>query len=201
MANNEAHVRIDEGVIRGPRRPPEPPPQRKLSVALKPLRFIPEEQRAQIAEETLDRYINGEQVAAIAPDYGISDVTLYALLLRQHESAWKDVQIARALARLETAQQGLEDAPDALSLARSRERVRSAQWELERLFSRLFGQKQEVTVIPTIPLDVMREIGLLRQELGVALGKDAGSVIDVQPVAETPNAALLLPVQPTGHPD
>lgn len=111
------------------------------------MRTIPDDERAKIASEVLDRYINGEQIAAIAPTYGVSDVTMYALLLRQHEAAWKDVQVARALARLEQSQDDLREAPDALSLARARELVRSAQWELERLFNRLFGPKQEVTVV------------------------------------------------------
>jgi hypothetical protein len=39
----------------------------------------------------------------------------------------------------------VQTASDPLSLARARESLRSAQWELERLFSRLYGQKQEVT--------------------------------------------------------
>jgi hypothetical protein len=78
----------------------------------------------------------------MAPEYGVSDVTIYALLLRDHEEDWKEVQRARALARLERAQNELEVAPDALSLARARERVRSAQWELERLLRRIYGQDQ-----------------------------------------------------------
>jgi hypothetical protein len=40
----------------------------------------------------------------------------------------------------------LEEAPDALSLARAREKVRSAQWELERLLRRLYGQDREINV-------------------------------------------------------
>lgn len=111
-----------------------------LSVAKRPLVNLPAERRAEIAESVLTRYINGEQVAAMAPDYGVSDVTIYALLLREHEADWKEVQRARALARLEKAQGEMETAPDALSLARARERVKAAQWELERLLRRLYGQ-------------------------------------------------------------
>ena len=116
---------------------------RQLSVAKRPLANLPEERRAEIAQSVLERYINGEQVAQMAPDYGVSDVTIYALLLREREEDWKEVQRARALARLERAQGEMETAPDVLSLARARERVKSAQWELERLLRRLYGQDQQ----------------------------------------------------------
>lgn len=76
----------------------------------------------------------------MAPEFGISDVTAYALLLRDHQEEWKEAQRARALARLDRAQNQLKTAPDALSLARAREEVRAAQWELERLLRRLYGQ-------------------------------------------------------------
>jgi hypothetical protein len=115
---------------------------RTLTVAKRPLANLPAERRTEIAQSVLTRYINGEQVAQMAPEYGVSDVTIYALLLRDHEEDWKEVQRARALARLERAQNELEVAPDALSLARARERVRSAQWELERLLRRIYGQDQ-----------------------------------------------------------
>ena len=131
------------------------------TVALRPLRHISETERAQIAATVLDRYIAGEQVANIAPEYNTSDVTIYALLLREHQDAWKDIQTARALARLERAQDalatlsdrlGTETAFDALSLARIREqtkllevKVKSAQWELERLLKRLYATAQEIT--------------------------------------------------------
>jgi hypothetical protein len=115
---------------------------RNLTVAKRPLANLPAERRTEIAQSVLTRYINGEQVAQMAPEYGVSDVTIYALLLRDHEEDWKEVQRARALARLERAQNELEVAPDALSLARARERVRSAQWELERLLRRIYGQDQ-----------------------------------------------------------
>lgn len=182
---NEAHVRIDEGIKRGKRAKPSKTALeasgRVVSIALRPLHNLTPEERQKVANAVLDRYINGEQVANIAPEYNVSDVTIYALLLREHESAWKDIQTARALARLESAQDRLEHSQDALSLARARESVRSAQWELERLLNRLYGQKQELTVTHTIPSDVLKEIGQLRQELGVS----------GEPVSNTPNAAPL----------
>lgn len=120
--------------------------RRVLSVAKRPMSRIPQEERSRIALEVLDRYIGGEQVAHMAGEYDTSDVTIYAILLREHEDAWVDIQRARALARLERAQGELEVAGDPLSLARAREQVRSAQWELERLLKRLYGQEPNVNI-------------------------------------------------------
>src|SRR5688500_18609535 len=129
-------------------------PAKQLSVAKRPLANLPAERRAEIAQSVLTRYINGEQVADMAPEYGVSDVTIYALLLRDHEDDWKEVQRARALARLEKAQSKMDTAPDALSLARAREQVRSAQWELERLLRRLYGQDQAVGAGSAVQINI-----------------------------------------------
>ena len=134
------HQRIDKGIERSKYQVP------KLAESIKrPLKSLPAERRAEIAQEVLSRYIQGEQIAEMAPEYETSDVTIYALLLKDHQSEWVDIQTARALARYERHQQELVTAPDPLSLARARELVRSAQWELERLLNRLYGAKQEVT--------------------------------------------------------
>lgn len=141
-----------------------------LTVAKKPLGNIPAERRAEIANEVLAGYLEGKQVVDMAQKYQTSDVTIYALLLREYEDDWKDIQKARALARLERCQDILERAPDALSLARARESVRSAQWELERLLRRLYGDTPVAAVQVNINLnDIREEIRTLEAELG--LGK------------------------------
>jgi transposase-like protein len=141
---NEHHYqRIDKGQSR--RKYPAITPKSSGITTHRPLRSFSNERRAQIAAEVLTRYAHGEQVSQMAPEFETSDVTLYALLLHDHELEWKDLQTSRALARLERENINLQTAQDPLSLARARELVRSAQWELERLLNRIFGQKQEVT--------------------------------------------------------
>jgi hypothetical protein len=161
-------------------------PRKDYSVTKRPMGTIPAERRAEIADEVLKRYMLGEQVAAIAPDFKTSDVTIYALLLREREQEWADIQKARALARyeralneLENAQAFLEAAPDALSLARAREtlrfaesRVKASQWELERLLRRLYGQDHNVNV------------NLNVTDLGDRLRRAKGRVIDVSPAPQ-----------------
>jgi hypothetical protein len=125
-----------------------------LTVAKRPLANLPAERRNEIASILLAGYNEGRQVAEMAPEFGISDVTAYALLLRDHEDAWKDAQRARALARLDRAQNQLKTAPDALSLARAREEVRAAQWELERLMRRIYGQDAPQALANAVQINI-----------------------------------------------
>ena len=130
----------------------QPIERKDLTVAKKPLGNIPAERRAEIADQVLERYIQGEQVAQMAGEYNTSDVTIYALLLRERQEDWVSIQTARALARLERNQNQLEGASDALSLARARESVRSAQWELERLLRRLYGEDKAQVAVQISPI-------------------------------------------------
>lgn len=134
------HVRIDEGVKRGPRiRPPAKPRRKSVVPAC----------NSKLANlnvtNVIQRYLEDETTAGIAADLGVHRSGLHQWLLRNCEEEWREAQIARALSALEKSKDDLGTAADALSLARAREELRSAQWELERLFSRLYGQKQEVT--------------------------------------------------------
>ena len=139
--------------------------ERTYSVAKRPLSNLPAERRQQIALEVLQAYERGEEIADLAPDYGVSDVTLYALLIRDHEEAWKEAQKGRAVSKRERTQRDLEELRlklrsamqenedgtktphDMLSLARIKEQVRlaeiqakRAEWELERVYRRVYGQ-------------------------------------------------------------
>jgi hypothetical protein len=172
---NEHHYqRIDKGVSR---KYPDIPAKSSGITTHRPLQTVPEARRHEIAQEVLSRYLHGEQVAAMAPEYETSDVTLYALILKDHEEEWKDAQIARALARFEKNQSLLEVASDPLSLARARELVRSAQWELERILSRIFGQKQEHTHVIL--------------DLGDRLRRARERVIDQAPIDNQPNTGVM----------
>jgi len=89
----------------------------------------------------LARYAEGEKMSEIAPSLGLKGAEqIYRKLLRECPEEWKEHQAARAIRILEEARDEMELAQDALSLARARERVRSAQWELERTCRRIYGQ-------------------------------------------------------------
>jgi hypothetical protein len=142
------NVRIDKGVKRGSRIMPAPPQRRKAPVA----RDNGKLSKAN-PQEVIARYFRDESTAVIAQSLGVHRSALHQWLIRNCEQDWRDAQVARAITALEQAKDDLAIAADPLSLARAREALRSAQWELERLFSRLYGQKQEVTHnLPNGPL-------------------------------------------------
>lgn len=102
----------------------------------------PEERKA-LGLEIIQRYLTGESTATIAESYGVHRTALGQLMLKHCEEDWKEAQVARAIASKEAAEDDLEDktaTPDALSLARARERLKAAQWNLEKLCRRLYGQ-------------------------------------------------------------
>ena len=140
----ESHIRIDEGIKRGPkaaktrqdriRRSPKP----DLGSWVIPEGLTP--------QRVLERYWTEESTSQIAGQYGLSRKALVRWLREQCPEEWKQVQVVRALCRKDDGDDGLEVACDALSLARAREQLKSAQWDLERLDSKNYGVKQEVTV-------------------------------------------------------
>src|SRR3990167_9921019 len=138
----EAHIRIDEGIKRGKRK------KRKTN----PYRRNPETGVAQSIPDTLDPkyvldlYLQHPTTSGIAQQLGVRRSTLTLWLRERCPTDWKNVQIARALIRKEDGDAGIEGADDALSLARAREMLRSGQWDLERLDSANYGQKQELSV-------------------------------------------------------
>jgi hypothetical protein len=92
----------------------------------------------------LSQYLSDARTSDIAASYGVTRPALNMWLLDRAEEGWRKAQVARAVSRKESAEDEIDTAQDPLTLARAREKLRGAQWELERLYSRLFGQKQEV---------------------------------------------------------
>lgn len=150
------HVRIDEGVKRGPRVMPAPPVRRISSVPANNSKLA-----TLNSQEVIQRYFNDETTADIAESLGVHRSALHQWLLRNCEQDWRDAQVARAITANEQAKEDLDTAADALSLARAREKLRSAQWELERVFARMYGQHVQVDV----SIDISTAIAQLSERL------------------------------------
>lgn len=142
----EAHVRIDEGIKRGSRGKRVP---MRSGQATKPSHpadlgtwVIPADLNPR---EVLERYLVAETTGHIAQEYGVSRKALTKWMRQVAPEEWKAVQIVRALANQEDAEQGIITAADALSLARARELLKSAQFNLQAL-DRDYQPKQQVTV-------------------------------------------------------
>ena len=132
------NVRIDKGVKR-PRNKHKPvTPKADLGTWKMPEGLDPDEICAE--------YLASATTSSIAARYGVSRKAMVGWLREVRPELWKRVQVLRALIRKEDGDEQIEVANDALSLARAREMLRSAQFDLERLDSSHWGQKQEVTV-------------------------------------------------------
>ena len=94
-----------------------------------------------LVQQALTRYENGEEIRQVCKDYGVSNVTLYKRIIAEQEEAWKEIQVARAFARKEEAEIELDTAPDMVSVARCTQRLKGAQWDLERVCRRIYGQE------------------------------------------------------------
>ena len=101
---------------------------------------LPAIEQAALAQELLNDYLTTGNMADLAKQRGFSPASGYSLLIRFHEQAWKDAQIGKALETLEAAEGQMVQAKDGLELSRAEKLVKSAQWKLERLLSRLYGQ-------------------------------------------------------------
>lgn len=138
------HIRIDDGIKRGPRKIPQRmgikkrDPVNGQALAVMPADLKP--------ATVIDRYLEDERTADIAESYGVKRSRLNQWLLTNCNDEWKAAQIARAVTAHEDAKDSLQAACDPLSLGRAREQLRAAQWELERLYARMFGQQSHVTI-------------------------------------------------------
>ena len=139
MPNTAAHKRIDEGIKRG-RRPRKPAPKRRDEITGK-LQAVPPDLDP---HQVLQLYLDADTSSRVADHLGIRRSTLTRWLRDTIPDEWRAAQIVRAHMRKEDGDEGIYGARDALDLARARELLRSGQWELERLDSENYGQKQEV---------------------------------------------------------
>lgn len=120
--------------------PQVPATQNGKNPAYRVWRDVPQEVRANSLLEVIRRFADGERLADISPSVNLSPSALSMALLEYAEDDWKRAQVARAVAELEKAESTREAATDMLNLARARDAEKSAQWKLERLCRRLFGQ-------------------------------------------------------------
>ena len=175
--SNEAHLRIDDGIKRGPRthqKATRRSPKADLGSWVIPTDLNP--------HEVIQRFLSESTTSHIAAQYGLSRKALVRWLREKTPIEWKQAQVVRALCRKDDGEEGIDAAHDALSLARAREQLRAAQWELERLDSSNYGPKQEIThtiqpvlIINTSPLPVS-----LPQQI-----EDAALLPSVLPVADS----------------
>jgi hypothetical protein len=123
-------------------------------------RFIQQPDTQENALKILAEYDSGREVTEIVKDFGITHQAAYKALIKYFPDEWRDSQSAKALHEYQDAKDEFEKIRKLnwqnkekesqqqyqVAIACARERLKSAQWDLERLLSRLYAQKQEVSV-------------------------------------------------------
>jgi hypothetical protein len=90
--------------------------------------------------EVLQRVLSEESTKDIAASFGVTRSALNYWLIEHCDKEWKAAQYIRAAKRKEDAEDEMDTASDAFTLARAREKLRAAQWDLERVCRRIYGQ-------------------------------------------------------------
>lgn len=91
-------------------------------------------------QQVLERYLAGETSPQIAKTLGVTKQALSYWLCEVADKEWKSAQFVKAYSRKESAEELMESADNPLDLARARELLKSAQWDLERVCRRIYGQ-------------------------------------------------------------
>jgi predicted transcriptional regulator len=120
------------------------------------------------ADMILARYLAEESTTQIAKSLGVTRSALNYWLLENCEKEWRSAQVIRAMKRKEDAEDAIDQASDALTLARAREALRAAQWDLERVCRRIYGQD--------VPVNAGAGV-----QININLRRTNGDIVDVSP--------------------
>ena len=123
-----------------------------------------------LLDQALGRALADDPVEVIAADYGLPRSTLNYWFVKFRPEDWKDTQAARALTAYQDACKAMDSATSQLDVARAREQLKRTQWELERLWKRLYGpENTQITINQIIsdPEQVRTQILALEERLGL----------------------------------
>ena len=101
--------------------------------------------RPEIVSQALLDHSGGYSLRDIASTLGLSYESLRIWMLRDQPKAYRAAQEIGLISRIVYSDKQLDDATNALDIARAREAAKFARWDAERRLPHLFGQKQEVT--------------------------------------------------------
>ncbi len=117
---------------------------------------LPNPHKAAILEDAKARMMQGETLHQIAARHGISRQALWVWLNNMGDE-YKQLRDLYIDTRLFEADEELDCAADQLSLARAREKIRSAQWYAERRDRARYGQQQQLS--DSGPVQVVINLG------------------------------------------
>jgi hypothetical protein len=108
-------------------------------------------------QKILANYLEGEGTEEIADSLGVSVEKLVYYLTTRTPEKWKEAVLIRALKRQIDAEDEIDHAKDLVELRRAETKLKSAQWNLERVCRRIYGQ--DVPKEPTEKVNIVLNIG------------------------------------------
>lgn len=94
--------------------------------------------------EVLYRLSAGESATSIAKAMGIHHSALYRWLLQYAPEQWQLHSAANQLVKIEECETAFDDpTADGITVARTREKAKLAQWQLERTSRKLYGDSKQ----------------------------------------------------------
>jgi hypothetical protein len=127
-------------------------------------------------EKILAQILEGKRTHDIAEELGVTREKLVYHLTTKAAEEWKTSQLLRDLKRKEEAEDEIDNAQDALALKKAEAKLKSAQWSLERVCRRIYGDYKEPE--NNERHTIMINIGIARPKPG-----DDAKVVDQTPTA------------------
>lgn len=104
--------------------------------------------------------IDGKKTEEIAVSLGVSRDRLTFYLRTHATQDWIEAQIVRELRRKDEAEDEIDNAQDMLQLNKATQKLKSAQWSLERVYRRVYGEVKETPTERPIQINIaLRRLG------------------------------------------
>lgn len=94
--------------------------------------------------------VGGKSLEEIAKGYGVTRYVLNYYLLSRAPDDWKEAQVMRAIQRKETAEEEMDAAGDMLAFQKAQAKLKGAQWDLERVCRRIYGEAERAASGATV---------------------------------------------------
>lgn len=118
-------------------------------------------------EDHLAQYLDGKETDEIAKKLGVSKDRLVYYLASRTPEQWMQIQLARSLKRYEAAEKDLDDARDTVAINKAVSKIKSAQWILERVCRRVYGEVKKEE--PQVPVVVNINLGRHKQQTEIEI--------------------------------
>lgn len=106
------------------------------------------------AKAILAQVIEGKTTEEIAKRLGIKRDKLHYFLTTRAPDDWKEAVLIRALRRQDEAENEIDTADDMLKLRKAETKLKSAQWNLERVCRRIYGDVKEQPDQPAVMIAI-----------------------------------------------